>query len=204
MERVGWFLHAIMPVFLVLLIPAATTVFGQAGAPAKKVDVLIIYSSGNVTPSGKEDAVTTPTPAKENMKTVSEKLEKALIAKKLTVRLASYTEKITPDDIMASGILVMGSPSYWSNVSWQMKKYIDEQFTPFYYIKGHMNKHKAAAYSMAEWEPSANRTNEVIRELITQNDGVFGPTMTVLVPHSPEEVQKRIDKFADDIAAFIQ
>lgn len=204
MDRVGWFSNIAAAVFLTLLISAATSVYGQAGSTSKKVDVLIIYASGNVPTVGKEDAVTTPTPAKENVRTVSEKLEKALTAKKLTVRLASVTEKITPQDILASGIVVMGSPSCWSNVSWQMKKYIDEQFTPFYRMEGHMKKTKAGAFSMAEWEPSANRTVEVIRELITQNDGVFGPTMTMLASTSPEEIGKRIGKFADDIAAFLQ
>jgi hypothetical protein len=199
-QFLSWAAAAVFPALLALTSPA----FGQAAPAAKKVDVLIIYSSGNVPPAGKSDAVTTPTPAKENMKTISRKLEKALAAKKLTVRLASVSEKITPQDILASGIVVMGSPSYWSNVSWQMKKYIDEQFTPFYSLKGRMNKHKAAAFSMAEVEPSAKSTIGILRELITQNDGDFGPTMIVLDANPPAEVQKRVNTFADDIAAFLK
>jgi hypothetical protein len=201
MKRFLDLLRAVLLLGLPMLLAAPLSSSGQAATPT--VDVLIIYSSGNVPPPGKEDAVTTATPAKENMKTVSEKLEKALSAKKLTVRLASVSGKITPRDILASGIVVMGSPSYWSNVSWQMKKYIDEQFTPFYGMEGKLKKTKAAAYSMAEVEFSAGRTIGVLRDLITQNDGDFGPTMTVLVPQSPEEIQNRITKFADDIAAFI-
>ena len=190
---------------LALILGAVLPAVGQAGSQTKRPDVLIIYATGNVPPAGaKEDAVTTPTPAGENMKTLSEKLSAALTSKNLTVRQVSVSEKITPKDILVSRIVIMGSPSYWSNVSWQMKKYIDEQFTPFYSIKGRMNKTKAGAFSMAASEPSANRTIEVLKELIVENDGSFGPTMVVAGKVTPEEVTKRIAAFADRIAEFIK
>lgn len=190
---------------LALILCAALEAAGQAGSQAKGPDVLIIYATGDVPPStGKSDALTTPTPAKGNMKTLSEKLSASLTGKKLTVRLASVSERIPPKDILASRMVIMGSPSYWSNVSWQMKKYIDEQFTPFYSIKGRMNKTKAGAFSMAASETSANRTIEVLKELIVENNGSFGPTMVVAGKVTPEETAVKIAAFADQIAEFIK
>ena len=205
MKEKGYITHTIAAAALALIICAALRADGQAGTQTGEPDVLIIFATGNVPQSGaKEDAVTTPTPAGENMKTLSEKLSAALTARKLTVRLASVSGKITPEDILASRIVIMGSPSYWSNVSWQMKKYIDEQFTPFYSMKGRMNKHKAGAFSMAAVEPSADKTIEVLKELIVENDGTFGPSMTVAGRITPEEVAGRIAAFADRIAEFIK
>ena len=205
MKRIWQTLRTTIPAAIALILCTALPAAGQTASQAKGPDVLIIYATGDVLSSvGKSDALTTPTPAKENMKTLSEKLSASLTGKKLTVRLASVSEKIPPEDILASRMVIMGSPSYWSNVSWQMKKYIDEQFTRFYFIKGRMNKHKAGAFSMAASEPSATRTIEVLKELIVENDGSFGPTMTVLAKNTPEETANRIAAFADRIAEFIK
>jgi hypothetical protein len=195
-----------MGIFLlaaVTLLPVSGGVARSQGN-VKKPDVIIIYSSGNVRTPGRTDAVTTPTPAKENMKTISEKLGKALAKRRLSVRLASVAENVKPEEILASRLLVLASPSYWSSVSWQMKKYIDEHMTRFYSMPGKMQKHKTAAICMGTLEPNAMKTVDAIFDIVTILEGSYGPHTIVLIKHGPEETQKRIDAFADKIAAAIK
>ncbi|MHB9028907.1 MAG: NAD(P)H-dependent oxidoreductase [Candidatus Latescibacterota bacterium] len=192
---------------IVLLVIAPILVSGNSAwsqENVKKPDVLIIYSSGNVRTPGKTDAVTTPTPAGENMKTISEKLGKALSRRRLSVRLASVSENVKPEEILASRILVLASPSYWSSVSWQMKKYIDEQLTRFYSMPGKMKQHKTAAICMGTLEPNAMKTVDAIFDIVTILEGSYGPHTIVLIKHTPEETRKRIDSFADKIAATLK
>lgn len=184
----------------------ATQILGQAGnSPASGTDVMIVYSTGNVhTGPGKADATSTPTPAKENMKTVAEKLVSALTAKKISAKAVLVSEVKTPDEMIKSKVLVLGSPAYFSNVSWQFKKFVDEQFMLIWGQKNRLNNHNVAAFCMAAEEPSAQKVLEIIRDLVSDTRGTFGPTMTVLGKNTPEQVNQAVDKFADDIAAFIK
>lgn len=188
---------------LLFLLPAVLFALAPTvGAKPDPSDVLIIYSSGNVPPDGKRDAVTTPTPSAENMKTVAQKLEKALKKRKLSVRLASVEENIPPEELLTAKVLVLGSPAYWSNLSWQMKKYVDETLTPMFSMPGKMKGLKTAAFSMANLEPNAMKTIDALFDVVTIFQGACGPYMFVLVRQTPEEKQQRIDQFADKIASF--
>ena len=185
---------------------APAQVFGQAGnAPSSKPDVLIVYSSGNKpVGGGQPDAVTTPTPGNENMKTVTDKLAASLSSKKLTVRVALAHEIKTPDEIFASRILVIGSPSYFWNVSWQIKKFFDERFSEMSSRKERLGKHPVAAYTQAGGKDGADLTITAVREAVNRWNGTFGPTMSLLAGNKPDEVNQSVEKFAGEIAALLK
>jgi hypothetical protein len=178
---------------------------------AKVMDVLFIYSSG--TPSekisnidGKEvDAVTTPTPLKENCRTITEKLASTLRDKKLVVRVAETSEIRDHSEILCTGLVVLGTPARFWNVSWELKKLFDEQF---YMIlkceKDRLAKRRIAAFSMAEIVPSAEAALKAIKSMVTDCNGRFGPTTTFLTKHSREEISQRINQFADRLAALLR
>lgn len=183
---------------------ASSQAFEQAGNdPSSGPDVLIVYSTGNVRAGTmKADAVTTPTPAKENMKTVAEKLAAALIAKKISAKAVLASEVKTHEEIMKPGVLVLGSPAYFNNVSWQFMKFVDELFWPVWLSKNKLENHKAAAFAMADHEESCHKVNEIIRALVTNARGSFGPTMVVVGNNTPEQVNLAVEKFAGEIESF--
>ncbi len=176
-----------------------------AQAQDKAPDILIVYSSGSKpVGGGQPDAVTTPTPADENMKTVTEKLSTALIARKLTVRVALAHEIRTPEEIFASRVLVIGSPSYFWNVSWQIKKFFDERFSEMSSRKDRLGKHKVAAYTQAGGKEGADLTIAAIQQAVNRWNGTFGPTMSLLAGNKPDEVKPAIEKFADEIVTLVK
>ncbi len=183
---------------------APAQAFGQAGnAPSSGPDVLIVYSTGNVRAGTmKADAVTTPTPAKENMKTVAEKLAAALTAKKISARAVLVSDVKTHEEIMRPRVLVLGSPAYFNNVSWQFMKFVDELFWPIWLDANKLQNHKAAAFAMADHEQSCHKVNEIIRTLVTNARGTFGPSMVVVGNNNPDQVNQAVEKFAGEIEAF--
>jgi flavodoxin len=183
---------------------ASAQAFGQAGNdPSSGPDVLIVYSTGNVrTGTMKADAVTTPTPATENMKTVAEKLATALTARKISAKAVLASEVKTYEEIMKPSVLVLGSPAYFNNASWQFMKFIDELFWPIWLDTNKLQNHKAAAFAMADHEQSCHKVNEIIRALVTNARGTFGPTMVVVGNNTPEQVNQAVEKFAGEIESF--
>jgi hypothetical protein len=185
---------------------AAGQAFGQAGnAPSSKPDVLIVYSSGNKpVGGGQPDAVTEPTPGSENMKTITGKLAATLSSKKITVRVALAHEIKTSDEIFASRVLVIGSPSYYWNVSWQIKKFFDERFHEMASRKDHLGRHHVAAFTQAGGKDGAELTIKAIREAVVRWNGDFGPIMSLLSANKPEEVKQAVDRFAGEIATLLK
>jgi hypothetical protein len=191
-----------LPVLFFMICCITNSALSQTGAA---YDVIIVYSTGNVhSGSGKVDATSTPTPANENMKTVAEKLASALISKKIRAKAVLVSEVKTPDEMMSSKVLVLGSPAYFSNVSWQFKKFVDEQFMLIWRQNDRLNDHKVAAFCMAAEESSAEKVIENIKDLIINTHGILGPTMIVLGKNSPDQVKEAVGKFADDIEKLIK
>ncbi|MCE5251990.1 NAD(P)H-dependent oxidoreductase [bacterium] len=199
----------------VLKICAFLLMFGSA-APylcdaQEKTDVLIVYSSGtpheavtDIKP-GTADAVTCPTPKNENMATVAEKLAAELRKKGLIVRAARSDEILDHNDILDARYIVFGSPSYFGNISWQMKKLIDEKLQIIYMsVKGRFNKRSIAVFSMAEVEPSARETIGVFERVFRDLNAVLGPTMIILAKYKPEEADSRVQSFAEEIVNGIK
>ena len=195
------FLTAFFMIFAI--IPSAAGVYGQE----KPSRVLIIYSSGN--PQGsisnlKTDAVTLPTPKGMNVRVVAGKLSQSLQNRGLPVRMASASEITGPDEIIESGMVIFGSPAYFNNVSWEIKKLIDEQFIRIYSKEKRLNGLRIAAFSMAEVIPSAEATLSVIRNTVMDCQGVFGPSMALLAKQPEEEVNKQIESFAEEVFKAIK
>jgi flavodoxin len=180
----------------------------------KVPDILIIYSTGtpfnwevvtsNRNRSDKEmqelDAISTPTPPIENCKSIAVKLGRALQSQKLKIRLKEVSEITHRSEILNARMVILGSPAYFGNVSWKMKKLFDEQFHKIYLLeKGRLAKRRVAAFSMAEIEPSANAALKAIKAVVSDCRGRFGPTKVFLTKHSGKEVKKRIKKFAKEL-----
>ncbi len=183
---------------------APVRALGQSGNDSPSgPDVLIVYSTGNVrTGTMKADAVTTPTPVKENMRTVAEKLAAALMAKKIDARAVLVSDVKTHEEILKPGVLVLGSPAYFNNASWQFMKFIDEMFWPIWLDKNKLQNHKAAVFSMADHEGSCHKVNDILKTLVTNARGTVGPAMVVVSKNTPDQVNRAVEQFAGEIEAF--
>jgi len=205
---------------LVVTLLAPSTVFLDVNKDqVKPMDVLIIFSTGipynwkvikdiarGINKEFKDiDAVTTPTPLTENCESIAIQLASVLRDKDLTVRIAETEEIEHRDEILRTRMVVVGSPAYFGNVSWKIKKLFDVQFHKIYLLeKGRLSNRRIAAFSMAEVRPSARGALEAIKSVVDDCNGRFGPTMIVLTEDSEKEVKMRINKFAEQIAILLK
>jgi len=196
--------------FLVAILAPCIALNRASAEQAKSLDILIIYSTGNPfkTISDMEahevDAITTPTPAEENCGSIANKLTVALQDKKLLVRVAKATQIEHHNEILSARLVVLGSPAYFGNVSWQIKKLLDEKISRICgKRKDGLARQRIAAFSMAEIEESAQDVIQVINTAIRMCQGRLGPTMTFLTKHSKRELKQRIDRFANQLAAVV-
>jgi len=206
-------------VVLLLVVLSSPTAFIQAieNRPTT-LDILIIYSTGNPydwnslediakgieTDLKDIDAITTPTPLTENCGNIARKLASSLSEKNLIVRVAETMEIKHRNEILQARIVVVGSPAYFGNVSWQIKKLFDEQFHKIYLLEnGRLAKKIIAAFSMAEVNASARSALQAIRSVVIDCKGRFGPTTIFLTKHSKMEINNRIEKFSAQLADLV-
>lgn len=174
-------------------------------------DVLIIYSTGTPVDSPGDlsseeyDSITLPTPKRENVKTVTEKLGISLRKKNFVVRVVEASEIRHQDELFNARLIIIGSPSYLGNVSWKIKKFMDEFFYRIYSSgKKRLGGKCIAAFSMAEIEPSAQKTLDAIRTAVGDYRGTFGPTMIVLTKQTEQEIKEHITRFTEQVALEIK
>lgn len=182
------------------------------------LDILIIYSTGNPydwnslediakgieTDLKDIDAITTPTPLTVNCGNIARELAASLSEKNLIVRVAETMEIKHRDEILQARMVVVGSPAYFGNVSWQIKKLFDEQFHKIYLLeKGRLSKKRIAAFSMAEVNGSARSALQAIRSVVIDCKGRFGPTTIFLTKHSKTEINNRVEEFSAQLADLV-
>ena len=191
--------HNIFLMILFIIMFSSLCFAENTTPPNISTDILLIYSSGipHITISDIKpdefDGVSCPTPEDENMRTVSEKLAAQLQKKNLKVSIIEAGKVKNRIEIINARLVIIGSPSYFGNVSWPVKKFLDEIFGEIYAsVKGRLNKKRIAAFSMAEIVPSANSTLNAIKQAVHDCQGTFGSTMIITTKYSKKEVKEQI------------
>ena len=152
------------------LIAGCATLSALAPAQEKPPDVLIIHAGGTpvtekVTPAN-VDAVSCPTPAAVNCKTLAEQTAAALRKKKLNVKALAAGDVKNRDEILGARLVVLASPSYFGGVSWKMHKMFDERFFEIFVAGGErLAKKPFAALIMGKSEPKCAKSVEAWRAL---------------------------------------
>jgi flavodoxin len=169
-------------------------------------DVLIIYSSGFPYASISEidtlaiDDLSTPTPKLINCETIAQKLFSLLNEKELKVEIMEASEVNHWKEILEPKVVILGTPTYFYNVSWEMKKLMDEKFGQIYiYHKGDKIKPKFYMFTMAEIESSAVQTIAKIKQVLDDCRLDKGDELILLTKYSVKDVEWRISKFTDEI-----
>lgn len=185
----------------------AVAACGGQEEPPEPADVLIIYDSGIPSRSisemkpGDEYVMAGPTPAATNCETIANLLASAFESRDLVVRVIPAAEIVSQEEVLRSRLVILGSPTRFWNVSWKIKKLLDEVFGGIYVSrKKQFAKQRVAAFAMAEIEPSAEAALATIRAVARDCGGKLDHTLVVLTNHSQSEVRRRIRAFADQLA----
>jgi flavodoxin len=182
----------------------------HAVSPSSPPDVLIIYSSGSpsktISEMNTEDfhAIAGPTPKTMNCQILAQELAALLLDEGLSVRTTEVTKVESDEEVLAASLVVLGSPARFWNVSWQMKKLLDEKFGQIYgTAKERFASRKIAAFAMAEIEPSALAALDALKLAVQDCGGKMGPTLIVLTKDTNPDTQKKIRDFAHQLAVLL-
>jgi menaquinone-dependent protoporphyrinogen IX oxidase len=120
---------------ILLFVPVITLAQEVAGI-AKTDSVLLVYSVGEPVEgfgvervSGESlDAVSCPTPVEKNTGVVARRIYQELSDKGIAVRLARPEEFARADwrQLLRYKTIILGTPTRHSNMSWEMKRFVDQ------------------------------------------------------------------------------
>ncbi len=195
--------------FVAALIAGCAALSALAPAQEKPPDVLIIHAGGTpvtekVTPANVH-AVSCPTPAAVNCKTLAEETAAALRGKGLSAGAVAAGEVKSRDAILGARLVVLASPSYFGNVSWKMHKMFDERFFEIFVAGGErLAKKPFAALIMGKSEPKCAKSVEAVAGIVKACNGTPGPSTIVLASDGADEVKGKVDKFAEEIAGRLK
>lgn len=195
--------------FVAALIAGCAALSALAPAQEKPPDVLIIHAGGTpvtekVTPANVH-AVSCPTPAAVNCKTLAEQTAAALRKKGLNVKAVAAGDVKSRDEILGARLVVLASPSYFGGVSWKLHKLFDEKFFEIHVLGGErLAKKPFAALIMGKSEPKCAKSVEALGAIVTACNGTPGPSTIVLASDGDDEVKGKVDKFAEEIAGRLK
>ncbi len=183
---------------IALLAAWACTAFA---APA---DVLIVYDPGpvyNTVAAGADDTLTSgATRATVNTKKIAEALRAGLEARQLTVRVVPVSKLRKHEDLLEPRLIVLGTPTRFSNMSWETKKLFDEQFFQLLKRKpAELAKRKVAAFALGEVEPAATAALDTVRKAVEDCGGKLEGTLAMVTSASRADLERDARQFASEI-----
>jgi len=136
--------------------------------------ILIVYTSGEVSKTLSDikpeeiEGVTGPTPSDMNVAIIAQTLSKLLINKNYTVRIAKADDIKNYKELLQYDMLIMGTPTYFWNIHWEMKKMIDACFEKIYVLRRNdFKKMKHITFAMSEYDECAKNANKQMEFAIT-------------------------------------
>jgi len=189
----------------VIVLALGCTARALAGGP----DVLIVYDGGalykTIAPAADEGAIAGATAASVNCRTIAERLGAALESRNLTVRLAGAAEIRDYRELLEARMVVLGSPVRFSNMSWEMKRLMDEHFYGVYTrARPEFARRKVAAFAMGEVEPGARAALDAIAVAVRECGGTPGDTLAVVAGTSRADAERDIRQFAAALAEALR
>ncbi len=164
--------------------------------------ILIVYSSGtpyktlsDIKPE-ELDAVSGATPMDMNVAMISQKLCSKL-KDHYTVRLAKASEMVSYKEILQYDMLIIGAPTYFWNINWEIKKMIDEQFEKIYIAKRDEFKGmKHIVFAMSEYGKCAEAANQKLESAITDCSAKLDASQIFITKESQADYEKQISHLA--------
>jgi hypothetical protein len=183
-------------------------------------DVLIIYHSGTPLKGYRDkslfktvkkmknidyDIVTSATPMVINCHKIAKGIEEYLAGNGVATKILRSNEIADYRILKNCRLLVIGTPSRFWNVSWEIKKFIDENFSKIgAFEKKAMDKHLVAAFAMSEIVGGSEAALRSIRRAVNDINGKFGPTATFLTDFNKRQLYREINRFGNDIIKLLK
>jgi flavodoxin len=172
--------------------------------------ILIVYTSGtpfktlsDIKPD-EMDAVTGATPSEMNVEIISQTLYEKL-KDSYTVKLAKASEITDYREILQYDMLIMGTPTYFWNIHWEVKKMIDTNFEKIYI--GKRNEFKAmkhVVFAMSEYGKCAENANNQMKSAINDCSAKLDASEIFVTNRKKAEYNEQIASFAATIAAIMK
>lgn len=201
-------LPTIAPVGLALMMREPDRYRMSRQAPTKDAEALIVYTVGTpfktVTDmtASEIDAVTNPTPMSYNTRVIASELGERLEARGLRVRVAEASD-VTHEDVLRHRVLVLGSPTHYWNIDWQMKRFLDDRMTPIYVAhKESFRGWPVAGFTMAEIQPSADQALERIQRFLKDCGTDLSVSQSFLTVDNEDQYSRSLERLADGIEAL--
>lgn len=165
--------------------------------------ILIVYSSG--TPSktlsdmkaDEIEGVTGPTPTDMNVAIIAQNLSKKLADKNYTIRIAKSSEIASYKEILQYDMLIMGTPTYFWNIHWEMKKFMDECFEKIYVAhRDEFKKMKHITFAMSEYGKCAENANRQMEWGITDCSAKVDTSLVFIAKQTMPQYDAQITQFA--------
>lgn len=203
-------LPTIVPLTAVFLLREPDRYRLAKGPGPADADVLIVYSVGTPFKTISDvtltdlDAVTAPTPMTHNTGTIAVDLGEALVGRGLKVRVAEADRIQHPREILRHRVMVLGTPTHFWNVDWNMKKFLDERMEPLYVGKSPVFRSmRVAGFSMAEIQPSADQALDKIGAVISDCGNTLAVRMAFLAGDNEDQYSSKLARLADGIQTLI-
>lgn len=196
------------PVGVTFLIRGSARYQLSKQTPDIDADVLIIYTVGipfktltEVRPS-EADAVTNPTPVFYNTRVIADDLGALLMERGHRVRVAEASQ-VDGKDVLRHRVLVLGTPTHYWNVDWQMKRFLDERMTPIYVAhKQEFRGWPVAGFAMAEIQPSAEQALDKLQSVLKDCGTDLAIRQVFLTGDDEDQYTKTLHRFAAEIASL--
>ena len=173
---------------------------------ARDFRVLILYDSGDESlrdyPSYRYpsiQATTLPTPFPINVREISRNLAHELRQRGHIRAVYLHVSDIDLAEVLLGyDVICIGTPTYFSNMSWPVKKFYDYALSRFYFTrKKKLTDRSLSVFTMASDGDSALACINVMEKGLKAVTNDIVPGIVVIQGIDKEELEKRIKVYAD-------
>jgi flavodoxin len=165
--------------------------------------ILIIYTSGNPSKTLSDikpeevDSYSGATPSDMNVEMISQKLFSELKSKHFTVKLVRASEIESYKEILQYDMLIIGTPTYFWNMHWEIKKMIDTHFEKIYIARrDEFKKMKHIVFAMSEYGKCAESANQQMKSAINDCSAKLDTSIVFIVKQTMPQYEEQISNLA--------
>jgi flavodoxin len=166
--------------------------------------ILIIYTSGTPYKTLSDlkpeeiDSYSGATPTDMNVEMISQRLVNELRNKHYTVKIVRAPEIESYLEILQYDMVIVGTPTYFWNMHWEIKKMMDIQFGKIYVAKRDAFKNmKHIVFAMSEYGKCAENANQQMKSAINDCSAKLDTSFVFIVKQTLPEYEKQISEMAE-------
>jgi hypothetical protein len=171
-----------------------------------KFKILIIYSTGfKITEWKKEiplinekiNIVSGATDKSNNIENIAKILyDKLISTRNIDLKMLKYEEAIDLKDILETDLLLLGTPTRFSNISWELKKFIDVTLYPIYvHKKNKLDKKFVSIFTTSDLKRHGKMCIKSTEISLKQYNPIFLNPLIIEKQQSDNEINIEIEQY---------